>query len=263
MNNRIRNRPYKHLAQFYDRIFTPSVSGIQKTARQAVMGSILPQVHSACDLACGSGTTAVSLAKRGIRTIAVDNSPGMCSLARERARRAGVVLQVLRADMRNFRLPERVDLVICEGDAINHLDRKAELARVARSVARALRPGGWFYFDANNRKGFKNYWKDTLWNEKPGLVLVMRNGNDARNDRAWCDLEWFIRARRGHWKRRHERVEEVCWSAKEIRTFFKKAGFDTVRAWDASPYFKNPLITPGCRTLFLARRAGQNQKGIS
>jgi SAM-dependent methyltransferase len=255
MITRNRNRPYKYVAEFYDRILTPGVSVVQEAARQAVIGSILPRVQSACDLACGTGTTSVSLAKNGIRTIAVDNSPGMCRLTRERARHAGVALQVLRADMRRFRLPERVDLVICEGDAINHLDCKAELTRVARSVARALRPGGWFYFDANNRTGFKSYWKDTWWNEKPGLVLVMRNGNDARNDCAWCDLEWFIHSRRGNWQRRHERIEEVCWSAKEIRAIFKNEGFEWVRAWDASPYFKNPLITPGCRTLYLARRA--------
>jgi len=255
MNTRIRNRPYKYLAEFYDRIIAPGVSGIQEAARQAVIGSILTRVQSACDMACGSGITAVSLAKSGIRTFAVDNSPGMCRLARERARRAGVVLRVLREDMRTFRLPERVDLVICEGDAMNHLDRKTELGRVARSVARALRPGGWFYFDTNNREGFKSYWKDTWWHEKPGVALVMRNGNDAAKDRAWCDLEWFIRSGRGSWKRRHERVEEVCWSANEIRTVFRKAGFGSIRAWDASPYFKNPLITPGCRTLFLARKA--------
>jgi SAM-dependent methyltransferase len=255
MTNRIRNRPYKYLADYYDRMFTPGVSAIQEAARQAAMGSILSRVQSACDLACGTGTTAVSLAKSGIRTIAVDNSPGMCRLVREKARRAGVTLRVLRADMRSFRLPERVDLVICEGDAINHLDRKDELTRVARSVAGALRPGGWFYFDANNRKGFKSYWKDMWWNEKPGLVMVMRNGNEARNNRAWCDIEWFIRSGRSNWQRRREHVEEVCWSAKEIRTIFKNARFDWIRARDASPYFKNPLIVPGCRTLYLVHKA--------
>jgi SAM-dependent methyltransferase len=251
----IRNRPYKYLAEFYDRIFTPGVSSIQAAARQAIIGSILPRVQSACDLACGTGTTAVSLAKCGIPTIAVDNSPGMCRLVRDRARRAGVTLRVLRMDMREFQLPQQVDMIICEGDAINHLDCKADLTRVARSVAYALTPGGWFYFDANNRAGFKSYWKNTMWNEKPGWVVVMRNSNDAAHDRAWCDLEWFIRSGRGNWIRRHERVEEVCWNVREIRTIFKNAGFSRVRAWDASPYFKNPLITPGCRTLYLARKA--------
>jgi SAM-dependent methyltransferase len=253
---KIRNRPYKHLADFYDVMFPPGeLAVIQAAARRAVMGSILPRVQSACDLACGSGTTAVNLAKSGIRTIAVDSSPGMCRFARKKARRASAALRVLQADMRGFSLPERVDLVLCEGDAINHLDSKADLKQVAKCVARALLPGGWFYFDANNRAGFKRYWKDIWWVEKPGYALVMRNNNDARNDRAWCDLEWFICSGGGKWKRRHEHVEEVCWSAKEIRTILKKAGFDRVRSRDASPYFKNPLITPGCRTLYLARKA--------
>jgi SAM-dependent methyltransferase len=142
MNTKIHNRPYKYLAEFYDRIFPPvDLSTIQEAARHAVMGSILPRVQSACDLACGSGTTAVSFAKSGIRTFAVDNSSGMCRLVREKARRAGVVLRVLQADMRGFHLPEQVDLFICEGDAINHLDCKAELTHVARSVAGALRSG--------------------------------------------------------------------------------------------------------------------------
>jgi hypothetical protein len=108
---------------------------------------------------------------------------------------------------------------------------------------------------ANNRAGFERYWKDTWWTEKPGVVMVMRNGIDARHDRAWCDVEWFIRSGRGNWRRRRERVEEVCWSAGEVSAIFKHAEFVSVRAWDASPYFKNPLITPGCRTLYLAQRA--------
>lgn len=255
MTIQMRNRPYKYLAEFYDRIFA-GVSEIQEAARCAIMDEILPHVRSACDLACGSGNTAVTLAQKGIRVFAVDNSPGMCRLTRKRASNAGVDLRIMRADMRNFRLPEPVDLVLCEGDAINHLDCKDDLKHVVKSVAVALRPGGWFYVDANNRAGFESYWKDTWWNECPGVVVaVMRNGNDARNDKAWCDVEWFIHSGRGRWCRRHERVQEVCWSGKEIRSVFGKAGLKRVQAYDASPYFKNPLITPGCRTLYLAQKA--------
>jgi ubiquinone/menaquinone biosynthesis C-methylase UbiE len=84
--NRMHNRPYKYLAEFYDRIFAPDVSAIHEAARQGVMESILHRVQSACDLACGTGTTAVSPAKSGIRTIAVDNSPGICRLACDKTR---------------------------------------------------------------------------------------------------------------------------------------------------------------------------------
>jgi hypothetical protein len=67
--------------------------------------------------------------------------------------------------------------------------------------------------------------------------------------------EWLIRSGRGYWQRRNEQVEEVCWSPRKIRAIFKNEGFAWVRAWHASPYFENPLITPGCRTLYLARKA--------
>ncbi len=51
-------------------------------------------------------------------------------------------------------MPEPGDLVSCEFDALNHVPRKADLALVAKAVARALRPGGHFCFDVNNRLSF-------------------------------------------------------------------------------------------------------------
>ena len=251
-----RNHPYRYLADFYDSMLSSKTfTAIQEAARNAVLGPVLSRVHTACDLACGTGTTAVRLAKSGIQTIGVDNSPRMCRNTREKARRAKVSIRVLQADMRKFRLPGKVDLVLCEADSINHLDTKEELAQVAKCVAGALQPMGWFYFEVNNHLGFERYWKDIWWVEKPGRILVMRNGNDACHDRAWCDAEWFIRSARNTWQRRRERVEEVCWSEREIRRCLKNAGFNRVRARDASPFYNSPLITPGCRTFYLAQKA--------
>jgi SAM-dependent methyltransferase len=195
------------------------------------------------------------MARAGIRMFAVDLSPVMCRMAREKARRAGLPVRVLCADMRSFRLPGAVDLITCEYDALNHIPQKADLRLVAKSVARALRPGGWFFFDVNNRLGFERYWAGTtLWTEKPGVVLVMRNSYDGGHERAWSDVEWSIREG-GRWRRRQERVDEVCWSSGEIRRTLQEAGFDSVRAWDAAPFFKgNPLIGPACRTVYLARK---------
>ena len=110
---------------------------------------ILPHVETACDLACGTGTTALILARKGINMYAVDLSPLMCRIAREKAGRARLPVRVLRADMRSFRLPESVDLVTCEYDALNHVPRRADLRMVAKAVERVLRPGGHFFFDVN------------------------------------------------------------------------------------------------------------------
>ena len=242
--------PYRWLAEHYDTLFGPYRFGLD-AAREHVLEPILPRVESACDLACGTGTTAVSMAGRGIKMFAVDGSPVMCRLARRKARTAGARIRVIHADMREFRLPESVDLITCEFDALNHVPQKADLALVAQAVARALKPGGYFFFDVNNRAGFKRYWQGSFWSEAPGVVAVMRNGNDAKNDKAWSDVEWFIREGT-LWRRQQERVEEVCWSPAEMRG----AGFDEIRAWDATPFFRNdPMIRPGFRTFYLAREA--------
>ena len=248
------HRPYRWLAQYYDQIFSSFRSPID-AQRQQVLGGILPRVSSACDLACGTGTTALALAREGIKMFAVDLSPAMCRLARGKARHARLPLRVVCADMRKFRLPEQVDLITCEYDALNHVPRKADLRMVAKAVARALRPGGYFFFDVNNRAGFERYWWRTFWIEQPGVVVVMRNSHDSRRNRAWCELEWFVREG-GLWRRHHERVDEVCWSPDEIRGVLQEAGFDRLRAWDGALFFKdNPLIGPGCRTVYLARKA--------
>ena len=247
-------RPYRWLAQYYDELFSFHRVPFD-AAREHILGRILPHVETACDLACGTGTTALLLARQGIKMYGVDLSPWMCRLARRKAERAGLTVRVLRADMRSFRLPEKVDLITCEFDALNHVPRSMDLRRVARAVGRALRPGGHFFFDVNNSKGFKRFWSRTLWFEKADVVMVMRNGHNRQADRARSDIEWFFREGR-YWRRQHERVEEVCWSSSEVRRTLRDAGFDPVRAWDATPFFEhNPLIRPGCRTVYLARKS--------
>ncbi len=248
------NHHYILLARYYDQFFTFHHPWYQR-ARRHLLGKILPRVRSACDLACGTGTTARALARQRIRIFAVDLSPTMCRLARQKALRARVPISVLRADMRTFRLPEAVDLILCEFDSINHVRRKTDLERVTRSAARALKPGGYFYFDVNNRMAFKLIWPHTWWVERPGVVLVLHGGYDSRRDKGWTNAEWFLGDGR-YWRRFHERVEQVCWVPGEIHRALRRAGFDRIRSWDATPFFRgDPFIRPGCRTFYVARRS--------
>lgn len=246
-------KPYRWLAHYYDDLFG-ALRLPSDAVREQLLRRILPNVETYCDLACGTGTTALALAHRGINVYAVDQSPAMCRLTREKALKAGVAIRVLRHEMQTFRLPEAMDLITCEFDALNHVPRRADLRKVTRAVAQALRAGGYFFFDVNNSAGFKRFWKGDVWMEKSEVVMVMRSGHNREANRAWSDLEWFVQ--RGKlWRRFQERVEEVCWEEGEIRTALLAAGFDQVRCWDAAPLFKdNSLTGAGCRSFFLARK---------
>ncbi len=247
---------YTLLAEYYDQFFTFHLEWYRQ-ARRRLLGEILPQARLACDLACGTGNTALELAQRGIKVYGVDLSPVMCRLARAKVQRAGRVganVTIITADMRTFRLPEPVDLITCEFDAVNHVPRKSDLARVASAVARALRPGGYFYFDVNNRLAFQKIWPGTSWFEKSGVVMVMRGAYDERRDKGLTDVEWFIR-RRGCWRRFHERVQQVAWTRAEALTTLRAAGFHRIRAHDAYAFFHgDPRIHHGCRTFYVAQR---------
>ena len=246
-------RPYHWLAQYYDEFFSPIRSPLD-AARERLLSRILPDIQSACDLACGTGTTAISLARKGIRTCAIDLSPQMCRLARKKIRAANLRVNVIQADMRSFRLPQRVDLITCEGDALNHLPRRHDLASVVKCVARSLHSGGYFFFSINTPIGFRKYWTGDVCLEKRKVVMVMRNGHSPEADRAWSDIDWFIREG-NRWLRRRERIEEVCWMRDEIRHIMLAAGFDQLRVWDSAPFFKdNPMISPGCYAIYLARK---------
>jgi SAM-dependent methyltransferase len=245
---------YTLLARYYDQFFTFHLEWYRQ-ARRRLLGEILPRVRVACDLACGTGTTALELAQHGIKIYGVDLSHTMCALARNKLRRAGVKATIIRGDMRTFRLPETADLVICEFDALNHVPRKSDLARVANAVVRALRPGGYFYFDVNNRLAFQKIWMGTTsWFERAGVVMVMRGGYDKRRDCGSTNVEWFIR-QRGCWRRFRERVEQVAWTRTEVLQTLREAGFRRIRAYDAVAFFLgDPRIRPGCRTFYVAQR---------
>ena len=177
----------------------------------------------------------------------------MCRIARSKARGAGVSVKVLQSDMRTFRLPQQVDLITCEFDALNHVPHKRDLGRVLGSVATALRPGGHFSFDVNNRLAFERIWSNTWFLEKDPVAMVMHGSHKTGADRAATDVEWFVRTGK-LWRRYREHIEEVCWSAAEIRSALAKAGFDQIRSWDAAPLFNDALTRPGNRTLWRARK---------
>ncbi len=261
MSRREFSTPYKVFSEFYDQIAEP-LRAPNLRAREEVLWPLLRSESRApnrelriCDLCCGTGTTALEFAERGLRVFAVDGSHDMLKVARAKFAKARASVGTIHADMRAFRLPEAVDLITCEFDAINHLAHKRDLDAVARSVARALRPGGHFFFDANTRLCFQKLWVMNWIQQGRGFFMAARGGYDARRDKGWTEWNWFIPERAGRWRRFTEHYEEVAWTKVEIRTALSEAGLHVCGCWDLTRFARGAeWAMPGCRHFWLAEK---------
>jgi ubiquinone/menaquinone biosynthesis C-methylase UbiE len=99
------------------------------------------------ELGIGTGRVAIPIAREtGKRVIGFDRSPPMLAVGRERA--GDLPIEFREGDMRELRLDEPVELVICPFRALLHLPTWADRRRTFERVAAALKPGGRFAFNA-------------------------------------------------------------------------------------------------------------------
>lgn len=252
---RARNRPYFLLARFYDQLLE-GVSGMNRHARGVILAEALAGARTACDLACGSGETALDLARRGLDVVAVDSSPTFLRIVREKAAKARLHVTLRRGDMRAFRLARTVDLLLCEFAALNNLDDRADLPRVFRSAARALRPGGTFAFDVNTPLAFRTQCAPAMFVDRPDFKLVLRCAFEDEGRRAVVTLEWFVPEGR-LFRHARETIVHVAWSEAEIRRALRTAGFEKVRVFDGVDVRPKAFCpNRGTDLYFLARRRG-------
>ena len=107
--------------------------------------------HLVLDLACGTGSLALELDRRGYDMIGVDGSEEMLQQAGEKARQAGKSEDILFLcqDMREFELYGTVDAIVCTCDSLNYLLEEEDVRQVFSLVKNYLDQGGLFLFDLN------------------------------------------------------------------------------------------------------------------
>ena len=104
------------------------------------------------ELACGTGQLSVPLARAGFRISGLDLSEPMLRVARERATAAGVSVEHLAGDMRDFDMGRQFALILIARNSLLHLHSTEDLLATFAMVRRHLTPGGMFAFDIFNPK---------------------------------------------------------------------------------------------------------------
>jgi SAM-dependent methyltransferase len=97
------------------------------------------------ELAAGPAEHALELARRGLRATALDRSPAMCAYAAAQAKAAGLELDVVEADMRDFTIETiqgHFDLAITMLNSLCHLYTLDDLLAHLTAMAAHQAPGG-------------------------------------------------------------------------------------------------------------------------
>lgn len=102
---------------------------------------------SVLELAAGPAGHSLEFARRGVPATALDLSGAMCARARDKAAGAGLPLDVVQADMRDFTLPQRFGLAITMLNSVCHLMTLDDLVAHLRSAGRHLVPGGLYIME--------------------------------------------------------------------------------------------------------------------
>jgi SAM-dependent methyltransferase len=174
----------------------------------AVVGSVL-------ELAAGPAEHARELARRGLRATALDWSAAMCGYAAGQAKAAGVPLDVVEADMRDFRVagPDggqvRFDAAITMLNSACHLFTLDDLVRHLAAVRAHLVDGGLY-------------------------IVELAHPADIFAPEPRTSSEWTVDAPDGlhaevHWGGRGDRIDPLTQVTDEHMTITATAKDGTIR----------------------------------
>ena len=212
------------------------------------------------DLACGTGSMTLELAKRGYDMIGVDGSSEMLNIAFDRKYDLELKNDVLflLQDMREFELYGTVGAITCCLDSLNYLVGEGELDRVFALAHNYLDPDGLFLFDVNTPYKFENiYGNNTYVYEEEdcgeGAFCVWQNYFDEKT--RLCDFKLTVFEKdeesRGAYFRRDEEQTERCYSRNEIADTLEKNGFELIGIY--SDFDLTPAHDSDERWYFVAR----------
>ena len=201
--------PYGEFADLYEHIF--STRG--KNPRVLL------------DLACGTGTLALEMSRRGYELVAVDGSGDMLSEVMEKFYDEPdcVPPVLLCQEMQELDLYGTVDAVYSSLDSFNYLPGD-DLKEVLRRLALFTEPGGLLIFDVNTPERFRSLDGQVFVDEKEDALCLWRAEFDEDENCIRYGMDIFQRQGR-LWRREQEEHIEYAHSEEFILSALEEAGF--------------------------------------
>jgi len=233
---------YDRFAYFYANGPYPQHSEKMVNLLPPVLARFDAQPQTILDLACGEGTFAVAMAKKGFRVTGVDRSPQMLQFARERAERENAEVEFHLQDMRSLPFDARFDLVTCWFDSLNYILELEGLQKTFAGVYHALKKAGLFVFDMNTVYGLAADWQREpcyIQQNSPELFEIQFPSYDFEKRLATTSILGFAKVGDG-WIRMDEEHKERGYTLEEIRQCAQAVGFHELACWDSLEVMSEP-----------------------
>lgn len=209
-------------------------------------------IRSVVDLACGTGSLAVELARRGYGVTGVDLSPDMLAAAADKCAALEPPPLLLCQDMSRLRLIRPADAVVCCLDSLNYVTRPAAVRRTFRRVWEALCPGGLFVFDIRTPEMLRGMDGQVCLDETEDTYCVWRGEFSRKRNILTYELDLFAARPDGTWERAGELHEEYAYDPADLARWLAEAGFERIRQY-GDLVLRAPRAGEG-RVFFTARK---------
>lgn len=209
--------------------------------------------RSAVDLACGTGSVAIRLAKLGMQVTAVDLSEEMLCIASQKAQGMENAPTFVCQPLQKLYLPRAVDLAVCALDSMDYITDPEDCRQAIHRVYKALNPGGCFIFDVNTAEKLRAMDGQVFLDENEDTFCVWRGEFDEKTNILSYGMDIF--QRQGNlWHRSFEEHLEYAYTANQLTAWLKEAGFTKIEV------FSDRRLEPpktGEQRIYLKARKGK------
>ncbi len=203
-------------------------SQIKKLANLSNRDSIL-------DAGCGPGRISIDFALLGLDVTGVDLIEPFLQTAKESADDEGVSIELIQADLREFKSTKKFDCAVNLYTSFGYCDTKFDDELILRCIADSVKDGGSFIMECLSREIAVRDFTEGEWFERAGKTVLTSFGVVG----AWEGLRsnWTLVDANGK-RLTHEFIQRL-YSACELRDILLGCGYsscDVYGDFDKSPY---------------------------